>query len=87
MAHVSGPEAAIDRLGAGGDAVGPQPVAKQLEQCGQRGAVANRHVVDLAVPLAVVAGGGEQVGLHGVRDVAEIAAGFSVAVDVDGLVP
>ena len=83
MAHVPGAEVAVDRFGFGGfRLVADDFFADEREQLGERGPLAERHVVDL-VPGRVVGAGGQQVGLHHVVDVAEVAGGFSVAVDVD----
>ncbi len=85
MAHVAGAEIAVDGLDGGFHAVGSQVVAQQAEQGVEGGAVADGDVVDLVARLGVFAGGGQQVGLYGVGDVAEVAAGFAVAIDVDGI--
>ena len=57
-----------------------------FEQLVQRRAIADRDVVDLVDGVRILGGGGKQVGLDGVVDVAEVAAGFAVAVDIDRLV-
>jgi len=85
VAHIAGAEVAVHGLYGGFHAVGGQVVAQQAEQGVERGAVADGHVVDLVARLGAFAGSGQQVGLHGVGDVAEVAAGFAVAVDVDGI--
>jgi len=77
-----GAEVAVHGLLGGFDAVGGQVVAQQAERGVERGAVADGYVVNLVARLGVCAGGGQKVGLHGVGDVAEVAAGFAVAVDV-----
>ena len=56
----------------------------EIEEFVQGGALAEGHVVDLVAGL-VLSEAGEEVGLHDVVDVAEVAAGLAVAVDVDGL--
>jgi len=83
VAHVAGAEIAVHGLHGGFHAVGGQVVAQQGEQGVECGAVADGHVVDLVARLGASAGGGQQVGLHGVGYEAEVAAGFAVAVDVD----
>ena len=62
-----------------------RPSRSSANRVVQRGAVADGDVVDLVARLGAFAGGGQQVGLDGVGDVAEVAAGFAVAVDVDRL--
>ena len=84
VAHVTGAEVAVHRLGVGAHAVGCQIVAQQGEQAVERGSFADGDVVDLVARFGVLRGGGQQVGLHGVVDKAEVAAGFAVAVDEDG---
>jgi len=56
-----------------------------LEELVEARAVAQRHVVDLVGGLWMLRGGGQQVGLDRVGDVAEVPAGLAVAVTVDGL--
>ena len=87
MAHVASAEIAV--LGrfhfeAGGGRLG-QGLRQHRMQVFQVGLVAHRHVVDLVERGCVLRGGGQQIGLHRVRDKAEIAAGHTVAVDKDGL--
>ena len=87
MAYVAGAEIAVDRLESGQmREFRREQGTDGFEQLVQRGAVANGHVVDLVDRVRVRAGGGEQVGLDDVVDVAEVAAGFAVAVDVHRLV-
>src|SRR6266850_547682 len=59
--------------------------AEYFEEGIQARAVAKADVVNLVDGVFADGGGGEEVGLNHVFDVAEIAAGFAVAVDVDGL--
>ena len=56
----------------------------EVEQFVQGRALAKGHVVDLVAGF-VRGEAGQQVGLHHVVDVAEVAAGLAVAVDEDGL--
>ena len=56
-----------------------------LIQLVQRSAITHGHVVNLVHGLGVLRGGGQQVGLHHVGNEAEVAAGFTIAVDIDGL--
>ena len=59
-------------------------LADEVEQFVQGRALAKGHVVDLVAGFGR-GEAGQQVGLHHVVDVAEVAAGLAVAVDEDGL--
>src|SRR3569833_4711766 len=49
--------------------------------------VADGDVVDLVGRVRMLIGGSKQIGLNDVVDVAEVATGFAVAVDVHRFVP
>ena len=99
VAHVARAKVAVDELGALQMGVKRQQVAVQLGvQLVEGGAVAYGYVVDLvdggwgALSPALsqwerefIHGGGQQVGLHHVGNKAEVAAGFTVAVDIHRL--
>jgi len=91
--HIARAKVAVHGMGIGTQTVGGQVVAQQAKEDVERGAVAHRHVIDLiqcrvhGLPRfarndGLGGGGGQQVGLHGVGDIAKVAAGFAVAVDV-----
>ena len=84
VADVAGAELPVAGLGIGRHAVGGEVVAQQLEQPVERGAIAHGHVVNLVQRVRIGGGGGQQIGLHGVGHVAEIAAGFAITVDPHG---
>lgn len=84
VAHVSGAEVAVSGLGVGVYTVGAEVVAQEVEELVKGGAVANGYVVDL-VEGGRRCCGRQEVGLDCVGNKAEVAAGFAVAVDVDGL--
>ena len=86
MAHVAGAKFAIfgcqrHVLREGGQ----QHLLHAGVQLGQTGAGVDGHVVDLVDGCRVGAGGGQDIGLHGIVHKAEIAAGGAVAMDVHGL--
>lgn len=83
VAHIAGAKAAVNGLHTGADAVGGKVAAQQTEKGIEGGAVAHGHVVDLVHGLGVLRCGGQQVGLHHVGNKAEVAAGFTVAIDVN----
>ena len=93
VAHVSRPKVAVHGLGVSAHAVGSQVDAQQGKQFVECGAVTHSHVVNLIqcgiheLPRFArndgLDGGSQQVGLHGIRNKAEIAAGFTVAVDIN----
>ena len=86
VAHIGGAKVAVHGLGILQVQVAWQQIAPQPGiQFVQRGAVAHGHVVNLVDGRGVGRGGGQQVGLHHVGNKAEIAAGFAVAIDVNGL--
>lgn len=60
-------------------------VAQQCKEHIKRGAIPHGHVVYLIAGISLLRGRSQQVCLHGVGHKAEVAAGFAVAVDVDGL--
>lgn len=82
MAHITGAEIPVTgfeipqvgEAGLQGGTDGSQQVIKG-------GAVAHGHVVDLVGGRLVFHRCGQQVGLDGIADVAEVAAGLAVAVD------
>ena len=83
MAHVARAEIAVKpargRNGPGG-CQGRRGAARTV---GSGGALADRDVEDLA--LRLIAGErGADIGLDRIGDVAEVAAGLAVAVDLDG---
>ena len=84
VADVAGPELAIARRVAGGlrrvrHEAGLQLVVERVE----RRPSADRDVVDLVQARVAAGGGGQQVGLDRVVDVAEVARRLAVAVDRD----
>lgn len=86
VAHVARAEVAVHGLGALQVRVAGKQVAVQLGiQLIERGAITDGDVIDLVHGFGVLRGGGQQVGLHHIGNKAEVAAGFSVAVDEDGL--
>lgn len=85
MTHIPRPEVAVSGLGGRPYAVQDEVVTQQSKQGVERGAITHGHVIDLIPGLRVGRGSGQQVGLHGIGDKAEVAAGFAVAVDVHHL--
>ena len=84
VADVAGPEVLVQRSGnfkAGADAL--DFIAEQLKELVECGALADCDVVGAVERFRVGGGGSQQVGLDNVSDVAEIAAGFAVAVNYD----
>ena len=87
MAHITGAEVAVDGLGIFEVRKSlAQVVTKMNEEVIEAGAVADSNIVHLIGSGGVFAGGGEQVGLDGVVDVTEVAAGFAIAVDIHRLI-
>ncbi|WP_373507311.1 hypothetical protein [Thiocapsa sp.] len=84
MTHVARSEIAIVRLDVArmGEA-GCACLADGLEACVERGALADGDSIDRIDGGRVTDGRGREVGLDGVVDVADVAAGFAVAVDED----
>ncbi len=92
MPDVTSPKFAVDGLRVCDACLGiglrhdrREAVAQRKEQFVERGSVAHSHVVNLVAGLWAGGCGGQQVGLHSVGHVREVAAGFTIAVDVDGL--
>ena len=86
MTHVSCTEVAVNGFHASQVRVaGKQIEMKLLVQLIKRSAITHGHVVNLVHGFGVLRGGGQQVGLHHVGNEAEVAAGFTVAVNIDGL--
>ena len=83
VAHITGAKVAVHRLSIGVHAVGGQVATQQGKQFVKCGAVAHGHVVDLITRLCVFSGGGQQIDLHYILDIAEVAAGFAVAVNIN----
>jgi len=87
MSNITGTKIAVNRLGIlQQEMPDNQPIPQEDKKFVQIGALADSHIVNLVRGRFVLNGGGQQVGLDGVLDVAKIAAGFTVAVDVDGFV-
>ena len=63
----------------------PEDIAQAAIKLVEAGALAYRHVVHLVGGLGVGGGGGQDIGLDRIVDVAEVPAGFAVAVDIDRL--
>src|SRR4029434_2401120 len=59
--------------------------ARELEKLVQGNALAHRHVVHLLQRRRRGGGSREQIGLHGIFDIAEVAARLAVAVDMNRL--
>src|SRR5262245_259013 len=62
-----------------------QQRARQLEKLVQGSTFAYRDVINCIQRFRRVGNGGEQIRLHGVFDIAEVAARFPVAIDVNRL--
>ena len=84
VAHVAGAEVGVVGLFVVAHVLVGELLADQVEQLVKAGAGVAGHVVDLVL-VFVGGGGGEQVGLHGVVNEAEVTAGFAVAVDAHGV--
>src|SRR5690606_28259667 len=79
MAHVPGAEITVDRNAAVVNTALAEGIANRREQLVEAGAAPHRHVEH---PAGVSGrGGGEDIGLHGVGDVAEVPAGLAIAID------
>ena len=82
MAHVAGSEGAIVGLDVGSGGTTHRDQRAQLAiQVVERRATVHRHVVDLVHALEIRNGRRQDVGLHRVLDVAEVARRLAVAVD------
>src|SRR5690606_1979563 len=68
-------------------ALGGQGGLQFGKQAVEGGATGDGHVVDLVHGVGVLGSGGQQVGLHGVFNKAEVPAGFAGAVDEDVVAP
>lgn len=80
---IASSEIAVYRLNVfQGGVLGGQAVAQEGKEFVQIGAVADCHVIDLVGGFGIIRGGGQQIGLYGIVDVAEVAAGFACAVDI-----
>jgi len=81
VAYVSGSKVSVLRGFGVVDTILLQCISDGAEQLVEGGAVPYCHVVYLVAGFRVGGGCRQQVDLHGVVDVAEVAAGFAVAVD------
>lgn len=87
MPHITRPKVAVHRFRVLQMGIQRQQVFVKLGvEFIQRGTVAHCHVVNLVHCIGAGRGGSQQVGLDHVGNKAKVAAGFAVAVDVDGLV-
>lgn len=85
MADVSGPEVPMDGLGFRGlGLMADDLLADKLEKLVERGPLAEGYII-YEVPGVFRGMGRQQVRLHHVVDVAEIAGRLAVSVDMDGI--
>ena len=84
VTHVARSEVAIARLHVAQlREAGRECIADGREEGVERGALADGDVVNLIDGGRIGHGRGQEVGLHGVVDVAEVTAGLAIAVDED----
>lgn len=85
MTHVPGPEVPMDGLGFRGlGLMADDLLADKLEKLVERGPLSEGYIID-EVPGVFRGMGRQQVRLHHVVDVAEIAGRLAVSVDMDGI--
>ena len=81
MPDVAGAEIAVDRVWhVEMRALGLHAVANKGEKLVQGGTLAKGHIVDLIDRFWILGGGGQEVGLDAVVNIAKVAGGFPVAV-------
>lgn len=81
MAHITGPEIAVDGLLVVRNSVVGHCSAQGVEELVEIGTAAERNVVNVIASVFSLRDCCENVGLNCVIDVAEVATGFAIAVD------